>query len=263
MRHRIRFAGPLTGLLLAAVVGVAPVLAAPTSAPVLSAAPGHADELNARRYCAREWAAAKAEPTVEHLKAVGFCEIDRRLATVARLQVAVDGARALTDAHQTALETILSTSATGLRALRAEIAADTTVPELRADIRRIFEDFRIYALVSRQVQLVRAADTVDAAGAALTTASGRLEGLIDQAEANGKDATEARAHLAAMEAAIHEALTDVDGVADDVLVLTPAGWNAGTAGPVLSEARAAIGAARVDLGTAKAEARHVVAALAG
>jgi len=260
MRHAVRLAGPLTGLVLAALVGVTPALAAPAPETVPGAASQSA-ELNARRFCAREWAAAKAEPTVAHLQAVGFCEIDRRLVTIDRLQAVVDGARALTDAHETALEAILGTSATGLRALRAEIAADTTVTELRTDIRRIFEDFRIYALVSRQVQLVRAADTVDAAGASLTTASGRLEGLIDQAEANGKDVTEARAHLAAMEAAIDEALTDVDGVADEVLVLTPAGWNAGTAGPVLREARGAIGSARVDLGTAKAEARQVVAAL--
>jgi hypothetical protein len=262
MRHAIRLAGPLTGLLLAAVVGAMPVLAA--SAPVSPGGPatiGQAEELNARRHCSREWLAAKAEPTVEHLEAVGLCEIDRRLVTIQRLQAGVDGARALTDAHEAALEAILDSSAAGLRALRAEIEADTTVPELRADIKSIFEDYRIYALVTRQVLLVGAADMVDAAGMALGNTAERLALLIDEAEAAGKDVTEAKAHLAAMEAAIAEALATVDGVADEVLPLTPADWNAGIAGPILREARAAIEDARADLRIAKAEARQVIAAL--
>jgi hypothetical protein len=75
--------------------------------------------------------------------------------------------------------------------------------------------------------------------------------------------TEAKNHLAAMEAAIEEALSGVAGVADEVLPLTPAGWNAGTAGPVLRDARQAIVDARADLRTAMAEARQVIAALAG
>lgn len=262
MRHAIRLAGPLTGLLLAAVVGVTPVLAAsaPPATPPGSA-PGQAEELNARRHCAREWRAAKEEPTVEHLQAVGLCEIDRRLVTIERLQAGVDGARALTDAHEAALEAILDRSAAGLRALRAEIEGDTTVPELRADIKRIFEDYRIYALVTRQVQLVRAADTVDAATNRLTDAAGRLAEAIETAAANGKDVTEALAHLGAMNAAIDAAGAEVAGDADAVLVLTPADWNAGTAKPILDAARASIVAARADLKTAMAEARAVLAAL--
>ena len=102
---------------------------------------------------------------------------------------------------------------------------------------------------------------VDAAGAALNQTAGRLASLIDAAAAAGKDVTEARAHLAAMEAAIDEALASVAGVADEVLPLTPADWNAGTAGPILRAAREAIANARADLGTAKSEARQVLAAL--
>lgn len=258
-----RLAGPLTGILLAAIVGVTPVLAAPepTAATGISRA-GQAEELNSRIYCAREWSAARASATVRNLQKVGLCEIDRRLATIERLGNAANDARALTDAHEAALEAILDNSAAGLRALREEIEADTTVEELRADIKRIFEDFRIYALVVRQVGLVIATDVVDAAGAALADRAADLASLIAQAEANGKDVTRARAHLAAMEAAIAEALAGVDGVADEVLPLTPADWNAGTAGPVLRAAREAIAAARADLRTAKAEARQVIAALA-
>jgi hypothetical protein len=91
---------------------------------------------------------------------VGRCEIDRRLETLTKLQSVVDASTALADAHEAALDNILSSTSAGLRALRTEIDGDTTVEAVREDIRRIFEDFRVYALVARQVWLVKAADTV-------------------------------------------------------------------------------------------------------
>ena len=258
-----RIAGPLTGLLLAFSVAATPALA--TSAPAARAAtaPSQAEALTGRHRCADAWRTAAADPTVANYQAVGLCEIDRRLATIDRLGNAVDGSRPLTDAHQADLQAILDAAATGLRALRAEIEADTTLPDLREDINSIFADYRVYVLVVRQVWLVVAADTVDAAGGALEETAADLGVLIERAESAGQDITEAEAHLAAMEAAIVEALVGVDGVAEDVLPLTPADWNDGTAGPILRESRQAIVDARADLRTAMAEARQVIAALAG
>jgi len=258
-----RHAGALMGLLLVLAVGATPVLAASAPGARAGTAPaGQAEQLTDRARCAGAWRTAAADPTVANYQAVGLCEIDRRLATIDRLGDAISGSRPLTDSHQAALQAILDDSAAGLRALRAEIEADTTLPELREDIGSIFEDFRIYVLVVRQVWLVVAADTVDAAVAALDETAADLAVLIERAEAGGQDVTEAKAHLEAMEAAIAEAMAGVDGVAEDVLPLTPADWNAGTAGPVLREARQAIADARADLRTAMAEARQVIAALA-
>lgn len=262
-RHLIRLAGPLAGLILAAAVGVGPVLASSASAAGSSAAASVSgvDDLHPTR-CADAWRKAIANPSVETYKAVGLCEIDRRLATIDRLGNAVDGSRALTDAHQAALEAILDNSAAGLRALRAEIESDTTIAELRTDIGAIFKDYRIYALVTRQVWLVVGADAVSAAGAKLQETAADLATLIERAEAAGQDVTEAKAHLGAMNAAIAEAIGGVAGVADRVLPLTPADWNNGSAGPVLRTAHTAIAAARADLRTALSEARQVIAALA-
>jgi hypothetical protein len=265
-RHLTRFiprlAGPLTGLVLSAVVGITPVLAAPAPESRAGASStGRAEPLIGRIHCAEAWRKAGAQPTVENYQAVGLCEIDRRLATIDRLENGITGARALTDDHQAALQGILDGSTAGLRSMRAEIEADTTVPELREDIKRVFEDFRIYALVTRQVWLVIGADAVEAAGAALDDTAADLAALIARAEADGKDVTVAKAHLVAMEAAIDEAVAGVDGVASGVLPLKPADWNSGLAGPILREARQAIADARSSLRAAMAEARQVIAAL--
>ncbi len=265
-RTRItRAAGSIAGLVLVAALGVTPALAASNGAAHAgtrtAAEPGLAAETDRTR-CAEAWRAAATNPGVETYQALGLCEIDRRLATIERLSKAIDTSRALTDAHHDALATILDDSAAGLRALRAKIEADTTVVELRADLHSIYADFRIYALVTRQVWLVNAADVVDLAGARLSDTADDLASLIAQAEAAGKDVTGAQAHLDAMTAAITSALDHVDGVAEDVLALTPADWNDGSAQPVLRAAREAIVAARGGLRTALAEARQVIAALA-
>ena len=259
-----RLAGPLTGVLLALSVVATPALAASAPGAHAGTRPvSQADHLTDRARCAQAWRTAAAAPTVENYQAVGLCEIDRRMATIDRLENAIETSRALTDDHQAALVRILDNAAAGLRALRAEIEADTTLAELREDINSIFEDFRIYVLVVRQVWLVIAADTVDVVGARLDETAADLAVLIERAEAAGQDVTEAKAHLAAMEAAIDEALAGVEGVTEDVLPLTPADWNDGTAGPILRAARQAIVDARADLRTAMAEARQVIAALAG
>jgi hypothetical protein len=257
--HLVRAAGTVAGLALAASIAM-PVLAASPS-PV---APGGAQVLDApnnRALCATEWLQVRADRSVANLQAAGLCEIDRRLATIARLQTQVQQATAFTDAHRAALGTILTDDTSGLTALRAEIGADDSVTAVTADIRMIFADYRIYALVTRQVALVHADDRVGVASDRLVQASDQLAAAIDRAAANGKDVTAAQGHLDAMNAAITKARAEVAGDADAILAQTPATWNAGTAVPVLDAARASISAARTDLRTALSEARAVLAAL--
>lgn len=247
------------GLVLAGALGAGTALAAPDAAPRVSD-PGAARAGVGR--CEPLRLTARAEPTVANLQALGRCEIDRRLETLTNLQSAVDASTALTDAHEAALDGILASASSGLRALRSEIDGDTTVDALREDVRRIFEDYRVYALVARQVWLVKAVDTVDVTAAAgFATTAERLEAAIDRAEANKKDVADARKHLAAMVAAVDKAGAEVDGVATTVLALTPAAWNAGAAKPVLREARESVRDARGALREAMKAARAVLADL--
>ncbi len=243
-----------TGLILAGALGAGTALAAPSASPRAS---DPAAALAGADRCAPLRVIARAEPTVANLQAVGRCEIDRRLETLAKLQAVVDASAALSDAHETALDGILSATSSGLRPLRTKIDGDTTVEALREDIRRIAEDFRVYVLVARQVGLVRAADTVVAAAARFDTTARRLDAAIARAEANGKDVGDARAHLATMIASAAEAESAVDGVASAVLALTPASWNAGAAAPVLRHARESVRDARDALREAAKAARAV------
>lgn len=255
-----RLAGTFAGIALAASVAM-PALAAPAGPnPRADSGLAGQGELGAAR-CADAWAAVRTDRTLEHVQAVGFCEIDRRLTTIDRLQALVDEADVVTDAHQAALSQILNASESGLTALRQEIAGDTTVASATEDVRRIFSEYRIYALVTRQVVLVRADDRIDAAVDRLGNAADRLSAATARAEENGRDVTEAQAHLDAMKAATADAQSEVAGDAEAILAQTPASWNAGAAKPILDAARASISAARTDIRIALTEARAVLAAL--
>jgi hypothetical protein len=260
-RSMTRLAGLLAGLAITASLAL-PALAAPARPQAIGDPPGvqAATDTGIAR-CSAAWLKAKADPTVVNFQAVGFCEIDRRLVTIDRLSGLVNEAGVLTDAHKAALATILRSDKTGLTALRAQIATDTTVAALRTDIRKIYTDFRIYVLVARQVRLVRGDDRVAAAAGRLDDATSRLTDTIARAKANGKDVTAAQGHLDAMVAAIGKARDEVAGDADAILAQTPAAWNAGTAKPILAAGRASISAAQTDLRTALSEAKAALAAL--
>jgi hypothetical protein len=254
--HRLAVA--VGGLLLSTVVLATPVLAA--SVPTQAAPDAVAAAPDPVR-CLDAWLAARATPSVETFRKVGDCEVDRRLDTIATLRDGVAKATALTDDHRSALTAILDRSEEGLTALRGEIDGDATLADLRTDVHRVFADYRIYALVARQVALVRADDLVAAAADRLTGASDRIAAAIATAEGSGRDVAKAKQHLDAMRTAIAAARSAVEGDAAALLPLTPADWNAGTARPVLDAARASVRDARGDLRTAVSEARAAIAAL--
>lgn len=247
-----------TALLLVATVGAGTVLATPA---VLAATVAPDPERASSGRCAAQWDAARGEPTVARLQAVGRCEIDRRLDTLEKLQQAVDTSKALTDAHEAALEAVIGSTRSGLTALRVEIDAATTVPALREDLRRIAEEFRVYVLVGRQVRLVIGDDTVAAAVTKAEASAARVRAAVDAAETAGKDVAASRAHLATMTKAIAAAAKAVEGDATAVLAQTPARWNAGDAKPVLDAARASIREARSSLRIALREGRSAMADL--
>jgi hypothetical protein len=260
-RSMTRLAAILAGAAIAATLAMPVLAAGPQGGPNGNGPLNQGSTGTGIARCAADWITAKADPTVANLRAVGYCEIDRRLTTLERLRALVAEANVLTDAHQSALDSILNAATTGLTSLRAQIAADSTVDSLRTDIRKIYTDYRVYVLDARQVRLVRGDDLVGAAAGRLDDAGTRLAAAIVQAQSNGKDVTVAQGHLDAMTAAIAKARTEIAGDADAVLAQTPATWNAGTAKPVLDAARASLSAARSDLRTAVTEARAVLAAL--
>jgi hypothetical protein len=185
---------------------------------------------------------------IDALKARGDFEVDRRLRTLSDLTRRVQNATHLTAANRDALTAQLAAETSGLTALKAKIDADTDLATLRADLRSIVSQYRVYLLMDPKVHLVIAADRALAAADAFDKVFARLDGKpgVDQAK------------LADAKAKVAEARSLAGAVPGSVIPLQPPDYPGNR--PTLESARDHLRTARQDLRAARAEVGQLVAA---
>ena len=199
--------------------------------------------------------ASKGALGLAALKAFGDCEINRRLTTLTDVSAKITASKVITSSHAAALQSEISSTRSGLTSLKATIDADPVLATLKADVTRIATDYRVYVLVVPQANLVNGADAVLAAQAKVADINTKLTAAIAAAKAGGKDTTAAQTALDAMNASVTAAVGLATPLPAALLPLTPAQYNGGTAGPILGNARTALGTARPDLKNAVASAK--------
>ena len=205
--------------------------------------------------CATQAAALKAGGNVDTLRAFGDCEIARRITTLDSLAGRITGSKVLTSSDASALSGEVSATKTGLTSLKATIDSETDVAALKADVAKIATQFRVYLLVVPQVNLVSAADGVVGAQTKFADVNTKLAARIATDKAAGKDTTAAQTALDAMNAAVTKAVGLAQPVSAEILPLTPAQYDGGTAGPIITSARTALGQARDQMKAAIADAK--------
>jgi hypothetical protein len=246
---------------LIAGVAIAGALAFSSAAIVTATAPLIPGGPAGRGVCTAQFTALKAPVTVDALRAFGDCEIQRRFTTLGTLATRISGSKGLTSSDAAALTAEIGATKAGLTDVKATIDADTSIPALKAEVARIATDFRVYLLVAPQVNLVSGADGVVASQARFAEINTNLAARIAAAKAAGKDTTAAQTSLNAMNAAVTQAVGLATPLPATLLPLTPAQYNAGTAGPVLNSARTALVQARDLLKAAVQDAKACRAAL--
>jgi hypothetical protein len=189
-------------------------------------------------------AATAAGDRLPQVQARGEAAIDRRLVSLTAASAKVTAAKGLTDAHRRTLLAAMAADTTGLTALRATIAADTTVAAAKAHDRSIFTDYRVYAVVLAQAGVVRGSDRLT------SDALPKLQKAHDALVAAGKDATK----LATMQQDIDAATSGITGVADAAIAVTPAAYDANHAvlTPMRTSLTQAVAQARAAAAIAKA-----------
>jgi len=197
----------------------------------------------------------KAGATVDTLRAFGDCEINRRFTTLTDVSSKITGSKVITPSDASALQAEIGSTQSGLTSLKASIDSETALPALKADIAKIATDYRVYLLVVPQANLVNGADAVLVAQTKFAGVNTTLTARIADAKAHGKDTTAAQADLDKMNASVTAAAGLASPLPAALLPLTPAQYNGGTAGPILTSARTALGTARDDLKSAIADAK--------
>jgi hypothetical protein len=239
----------LAGLAVAGLIATSSVAVATAASPAVGGGPAGGG------VCATQAQAVKAGATVENLRAFGDCEIARRLTTLDKLTDRIAKAKALTSSDASTLSGLVSSTRSGLTSLKSTIDSETSIDALKADVRKIATDFRVYVLLSPQVNLVRGADAVQASKTVFDKIAARLSARITAAKAAGKDTAAAETALAAMNKSVTDAIALASPLPARLLPLTPAQWNDGSAGPVIKDAREKLVQARALIQSARKSAQ--------
>ncbi len=201
---------------------------------------------------------------IARIKARAQEAIDNRLQRVARLQEGIDKHKEhLSENHYGQLNSKLATTEAGLEQLSRKIEDATTPAELRELVPQIWEDFRVYVLLTPQVKLVVASDMAVFGGEKANEIVARLGEAITKAEEAGYDVGEAPKLLETLKTNVAAAVAAADPVAESVLPLTPEDWNNGSAQPVLEAGKAGIRSAHESFVQARENAHEIVRILKG
>jgi hypothetical protein len=247
----------LRNALVAGAAAIALVVSA--SGPAVSAAPAPVTGGPAGAdQCSSQASAARSTATVASLQSFGDCEITRRLATLHLLAGLVDDSNGLTPADAARLSAEIAGARGGLTNLRGTIDAQTRIVPLKADLIQIVNNYRVYVLLGPQVRLAIAADSELALKSDFDALATTLAGRITAAAANGKDVAAAQIALAAMKAAVAEAVGLAGPVPARLAALTPANYVSAGAQTVIRNARIALAAARDRFKAAAEDGRNVL-----
>lgn len=198
---------------------------------------------------------------LSNLKSKGSTEIDRRLLNLTAAGAKLESAGKLSATDKAALLKQLSDESTSLTALKTKLAAETTLPEARADVQSIVADYRVYALMLPKARLVATADRLIQADDKLSALSIQLAEKVAAAKAAGKDVGAVESKVSSLKLRLSSVKPKLDPLPAELLALTPKDYNADHS--VLVSYRTKLASSATELKAAREEAKAIVALLAG
>jgi hypothetical protein len=198
----------------------------------------------------------------QHLSTIisrGDQEIARRLTQLNKLSSLITAATHLTATDKTSLSTEVSNEVTGLTALKAKLDAETTLTGAITDAQSIVTDYRVYALITPKVWLVKTADDQQTVEDKLTALAAKLQTRLDSAKSSGKDTTSAQTTLTDMTTQTKAAQAISAAMEAKVLPLLPTDFNSDHT--ILSGDYAQLKTAHTDNETAYSDAKTVISDL--
>lgn len=189
----------------------------------------------------------------------GDLEITRRLTKLQALNSKITAATRLSAADKTALQNEVTAAISGLTTLKTQLDSETTLEGAKTDVKNIYNEYRVYALVLPKVHLIRTADSQQATEAKLSALATKLQSRITAAKEAGKDVTDLQSKLDDMTAMISAAQAISTKVQSAVIDLEPSDYN--TDHSILNGYSAQLKTAHADNKTAYTDAKAIVSGL--
>lgn len=155
----------------------------------------------------------------------GDQEINRRLASLNTLTSKINAATKLTGSDKATLTNEVTSTISGLTSLKSKLDADTTIEAAKTDVQSIYSEYRVYALVTPKIHLIKVADDIQAVDMRLTTLASMLQSRIASDKTAGKDVSALQAKLDDMNSNISSAKAIASKIEAAVISLQPADYN--------------------------------------
>ncbi len=201
--------------------------------------------------------AASAGPctTLACVQRFGDQRIEERLAALERLKTAVQNHKRLTDEQRSAIINDANDNENGLKALKQKLDAETEISAALADVRNIYVQFRIFAVViprdRGEIVLFHEQNVITR----MTNANQRISNLIQKDKDAGHDVTRLEALQADYNAKLQDATNHTNHAQGLIPSLIPANYP-GT-NETLKTYRADLKAAHDDIKAAAADLRQI------
>jgi hypothetical protein len=155
---------------------------------------------------------------------VGDAKIAERLAALDKLAGDAQNHKALTDQQRQTILSDVQTNKDGLSALKTKLDGETDINAARADVKTIYTQFRIFAVViprdRGEILLFHEQNVI----ARLTAGNQKITDAIQKAKDKGDDVTQLLALQADYNAKLADATTQANNAQGLVASLTPANY---------------------------------------
>lgn len=205
-----------------------------------------------------------AQASIEVRRDRAIVDIDRRVASLTKLEARIDAMNRISDATKKSLSTTIDAQIKVLNDLKAKIAMTTDEATLKAHIESITKAYRVYMLVMPQATILSAADRITTTADLMTTFGTKLETRIAQADSAGKDVSALESLYADMKVQIAEAKANASTAITLSANLKPDNGDKAVMESnkkAMTEAHAKLKSAQDDLKSARKDAEGIIKGL--
>ena len=188
----------------------------------------------------------KAALTSNKLQIKADNEIARRISALNELHTKIQVMKKISSSIRNSFTSTIQGQINALNGLKAKIDADTDTTVLKTDIQSITDNYRIFALVLPQVNILAAADKLASTTNLLSTFEAKLQTRINTDQAAGQNTTSLTTSMANISAKITDANNQTQLVITSVSALKPDNGDK----EVLATNKAALKTARTQLAQA-------------
>jgi hypothetical protein len=199
---------------------------------------------------------------LQQLQADGAKAIADREAQLQKLSSRLSGAPNCDSTGQVRAE--ITADEPALTALGTKLAGDTTAADARTDFQSIFQDYRVYLVVTPQAYVTSACGHINQAATTLTNDESTLQARVQAAAAAGADMSAADAALQDLSAKLTSATNEADQANTTLAAIAPDKGDQTVAAAnktAVDQAHTDLTSAHGDLSSALDDAKAVVTAL--